>query len=143
MDKDSGAIFVDRFMKTAMNYPCNYGFIPGTLGGDGDPIDVLVISPYPLLPCSVIASRPIGVLLMEDESGMDEKIIAVPITKLHSDSSMINSLDDVSVGLKKQIIHFFESYKDLDENKWVKVKGWGDLVEAKRLIIEAFEAAKK
>ena len=142
IDKESGALFVDRFMKTPMIYPCNYGFIPNTLGGDGDPIDVLLISPYPLIACSVISAKPIGVLLMEDESGMDEKIVAVPTNKIYVESQNINNLDDLPLSLKHQIIHFFERYKDLDENKWVKVKGWGDAETAKKLIMEAFEAVK-
>jgi len=136
LDKDSGAIFVDRFMQCAMFYPCNYGFIPHTLSGDGDPIDVLVVSNYPVVPGSVIRSRPVGVLMMEDESGMDEKIIAVPINKVDISFSNINDIGDLSDLFKLKIKHFFEHYKDLEEGKWVKVLGWEDIKTAKRLIEE-------
>jgi inorganic pyrophosphatase len=138
MDKDSGAIFVDRFMKVAMYYPCNYGFIPHTLGGDGDPIDILLIAPYPIIAGAVVAARAVGVLIMEDESGQDEKIIAVPTVKIHPEFAHIQDINDVSASLKDKLKHFFERYKDLDQNKWVKVKGWEDKEAAKSIIQEAF-----
>ncbi|WP_341763836.1 inorganic diphosphatase [Candidatus Tisiphia endosymbiont of Beris chalybata] len=136
MDKESGAIFVDRFVQTAMFYPCNYGFIPHTLANDGDPVDVLVISHYPVMPGCVIKSRPIGVLMMEDESGLDEKIIAVPTSKLDISFDSVKSLDDVCPLLIHRIKHFFEHYKDLEKGKWVKVQGWGNAQKAQALIEE-------
>lgn len=135
-DKESGAIFVDRFINTAMFYPCNYGFIPNTLSGDGDPVDVLVVSNYPVVPNCVIKSRPIGVLMMEDESGLDEKIIAVPISKLDKTFDNIYDLDNLNQTLKERIIHFFEHYKDLEKGKWVKVIGFEGASKAKTLIAE-------
>ena len=143
MDKDSGAVFVDRFLATAMFYPCNYGFIPHTLSGDGDPADVLVVSQLPVVPGSVIRARPVGVLLMEDESGEDEKILAVPITKLAPLYDNIKDYTDLPHILLDQISHFFSHYKDLEKNKWVKVKGWENAEVAQRLIIEAIERAGK
>lgn len=140
-DKESGAIFVDRFMQTAMSYPCNYGFIPHTLSDDGDPIDVMVISHYPVIPGAVIKCRPIGVLIMEDESGQDEKVIAVPTNKLDVTFSHINSINDIEEILKKRIAHFFEHYKDLEKGKWVKVQGFEDANKAKELINEAIKRA--
>ncbi len=136
MDKDSGAIFVDRFMQTAMFYPCNYGFIPHTLSKDGDPVDVLVISHYPVIPGCVIRSRPIGVLMMEDESGLDEKIIAVPTSKVDITFESIKDLGDLCPMLKQRIVHFFEHYKDLEKGKWVKIVGWDNTQKAKELINE-------
>jgi len=136
-DKESGAIFVDRFINTAMFYPCNYGFIPHTLSGDGDPIDVLVISHYPVIPSSVIRARAIGVLIMEDESGADEKIIAVPVSKLDKSFDDVKDLNDINPILKERIVHFFEHYKDLEKGKWVKVKGFEGMNKAKMLIEEA------
>lgn len=138
-DKVSGAIFVDRFMQTAMRYPCNYGFVPHTLSNDGDPIDVMVIAHYPIVPGAVITCRPIGVLMMEDESGQDEKIIAVPVSKLDITFANIKSMDDIDPVLKARIIHFFEHYKDLEKGKWVKVSGWADSTKAKALIQEAIK----
>lgn len=137
MDKDSGAIFVDRFMQTAMSYPANYGFVPHTLSEDGDPIDVLVITHWPIMPGAVIRCRPIGVLLMEDESGKDEKIIAVPVSKLDHTFDDIKSMEDLGIIVKERIKHFFEHYKDLDKGKWVKVEGWAGVDKAKALIKEA------
>ncbi|MCP5369824.1 MAG: inorganic diphosphatase [Rickettsiaceae bacterium] len=136
-DKESGAIMVDRFMQVAMSYPCNYGFIPNSLSGDGDPVDVLVMSQYPVLTGAVIASRPVGVLLMEDESGVDEKILAVPISKLDSTYDHISDIDDVDDMLKARIIHFFENYKKLEKNKWVKIIGWDNAEKARSLIGQA------
>jgi inorganic pyrophosphatase len=136
-DKKSGAIFVDRFIQTAMYYPCNYGFIPHTLSNDGDPIDVLVISNCPVVPGAVMRSRPIGVLMMADESGIDEKIIAVPTSKLDISFDSMKDIDDVSDIFKKCIVHFFEHYKDLEKGKWVKVTGFDNAEKAKNLIDEA------
>lgn len=133
-DKESGAIFVDRFIPVAMSYPCNYGFIPHTLGGDGDPIDVLVISSHPVVPGAVIKCRPIGVILMQDESGEDEKIIAVPTNKLDPSCAKINSIHDINEIALKRIIHFFEHYKDLEQGKWVKISGVEDADKAKEII---------
>jgi len=134
VDKDSGALLVDRFMSTAMFYPANYGFIPHTLSGDGDPCDVLVISPVAITHGAVVASRPIGVLLMKDESGEDEKILAVPIDKLSPFTAHIKSYKDLPPILCEQIEHFFKHYKDLEKNKWVEVLRWGDAAEAQSLI---------
>ncbi len=143
MDKDSGAIVVDRFVQTAMYYPCNYGFIPHTLSLDGDPADVLVITRFPLVSGAVIACRPIGVLLMEDDGGKDEKIIAVPTVKLDPMYANITETSDLPEITVQQIQHFFEHYKDLEKGKWVKIAGWGDSKKAKELILASIEAAKK
>jgi len=142
MDKESGAIFVDRFMHTAMYYPCNYGFVPHTLSGDGDPADVLVVSNHPIDPGVVVRSRPIGVLMMEDESGQDEKILAVPVTKLHPYYDGVKEYTDLPQTLLDQISHFFEHYKDLEKEKWVKVTGWYGSEKAAELINEAIERAQ-
>lgn len=139
MDKDSGAIFVDRIMHTSMRYPCNYGFIPHTLCGDGDPADVLVVARSQFIPGSVVRVRPVGVLMMEDEGGMDEKILAVPVDKLFPFYKGVKSYKELPEILIKQIQHFFEHYKDLEEGKWVKVTGWGDAEDAARLITESIE----
>lgn len=143
VDKESGALFVDRFLHTAMNYPCNYGFIPHTLSDDGDPADVLVVGRRPIIPGAVISVRPIGVLMMEDESGGDEKILAVPATKLHPFYDDVEEYTDLPQILLDQIAHFFEHYKDLEKNKWVKVKGWEGKAKAEEIIIASIEAAKK
>lgn len=139
VDKDSGAMFVDRFMATAMFYPCNYGYVPGTLSEDGDPVDVLVITPVPVISGSVIKARPIGVLAMTDESGVDAKVLAVPADKLSTRYRSMNSPDDVTPELLAAIKHFFEHYKDLEEGKWVKVEGWQDAAAAKREIMASIE----
>lgn len=120
VDKESGAVFVDRFMGTAMHYPANYGYVPQTLSGDGDPVDVLVMTPFPLPPGVVVACRPIGILLMEDESGVDGKVLAVPTQKLLPAYDKINTLEDIHEITLKQIQHFFEHYKDLEKGKWVR-----------------------
>ncbi len=133
-DKESGALFVDRFIGTAMHYPCNYGFIPHTLSDDGDPVDVLVVSDLPIIPGAVIVVRPIGVLIMEDESGIDEKILAVPISKLTTFYDKINSYEDLPEILINKITNFFENYKKLEKNKWVKLKGWEGINQAKAII---------
>ncbi len=143
LDKESGAMFVDRFLHTAMYYPCNYGFIPHTLSDDGDPIDVVVLGQVPVQPGVIIPSRPIGVLLMEDESGFDEKLLCVPIDELHPYYGNVASYRDVRPVLLEQISHFFEHYKDLEPNKWVKIKGWGDTEEALDLIRVAIERAEE
>ena len=134
LDKDSGAVVVDRFMSTPMHYPCNYGFIPKTLSDDGDPVDVLVVTPYPLMPGVVVRCRPLGILNMEDEAGMDAKLIAVPVGKLNPIYDKVQTVDDLPDLLPKMIQHFFEHYKDLEPNKWVKVTGWGNLEDAKQEI---------
>src|SRR6187551_975266 len=124
VDKESGAIFVDRFMGTSMQYPCNYGYIPHTLADDGDPVDVLVITPVPLLPGVVVTCRPLGVLKMDDEAGGDNKLLAVPIDKVLSIYSQWQKPEDLNPLRLKTIQHFFEHYKDLEDGKWVKVLGW-------------------
>lgn len=143
VDKDSGAMYVDRFLHTAMHYPCNYGFIPHTLSDDNDPIDVMVVSNMPVAVGSVLRSRPVGVLYMEDESGGDEKILAVPHSKLHPYHDNVQNYTDLRSTLIRQIEHFFVHYKDLEEGKWAKVKGWGDAEAAGRAIAEAIERAKQ
>ncbi|WP_428609407.1 inorganic diphosphatase [Sedimenticola sp.] len=134
LDKETGAMFVDRFMSTSMRYPCNYGYVPHTLSADGDPVDVLVVTRYPLIPGSVIKCRPIGVLKMADEAGDDAKVLAVPIDKLSKRYRKVESFRDISEDTLNQIAHFFEHYKDLEEGKWVRVQGWGGVDEAKQEI---------
>ncbi len=134
LDKDSGALFVDRFIHTAMFYPANYGFIPHTLSGDGDPCDILVVSQIPVVAGAVIRSRPIGALLMEDEAGGDEKIIAVPVDKLHPFYTNVKSYEDLPPSLLLQIEHFFSHYKDLEKGKFVKDTQWVGPEEAAKLI---------
>jgi inorganic pyrophosphatase len=142
-DKETNSLIVDRFMSSPMFYPANYGFVPQTLSDDGDPADVLVITPYPLVHNCVITARPVGVLRMTDDGGVDAKILAVPIDKLSPSQSDIRDIDDVSQLLKDQIEHFFDNYKDLEKGKWVKLDGWGDAAEAKRELVASFEAFKK
>ncbi|PHR57242.1 MAG: inorganic diphosphatase [Robiginitomaculum sp.] len=142
MDKESGAMFVDRFLYTSMRYPCNYGFIPHTLSDDGDPTDVLVVGQRALMPGVVVRARPIGVLLMEDEAGFDEKIVAVPHTKLTPYYDDIKSYKDLPQVLQDRIPHFFAHYKDLEKNKWVKVIGWADREKAEELILAGVKAYK-
>ena len=124
VDKESGALFVDRFLTTSMHYPCNYGYIPDTLADDGDPVDVLVITPYALTPGVVVTCRPLGVLMMDDEAGGDAKLLAVPIDKVCPIYSHWNKPEDINQMRLKAIQHFFEHYKDLEAGKWVKVQGW-------------------
>lgn len=143
IDKDSGAMFVDRFLHTSMIYPGNYGFIPHTLSGDGDPCDVIVIGQLAVIPGAVIRSRPIGVLYMEDQSGMDEKILAVPVDDLHPFYAKVTSYTDLPEILCEQIAHFFQHYKDLEKGKWVKDLRWAGPQDAHKAIIEAIERAKK
>lgn len=139
VDKASGTLMVDRFMTGTMRYPCDYGYIPNTLGEDGDPVDVLVISPYPLLSGCIIRVRPIGLLKMTDEAGKDSKILAVPIDKLTKIYKNIQKPGDLFPLLLEQISHFFEHYKDLEEGKWVKVEGWEDTEAARKEIISGIE----
>ena len=139
IDKESGALFVDRFMATCMHYPCNYGYIPHTLSDDGDPADVLVLTPFPLLPGSVVRCRPVGVLNMTDEAGTDAKIVAVPArsqTKMYWDVREPEHLPEI---LRDQIQHFFEHYKDLEEGKWVRIDGWGDSTQAKKEVMDSIK----
>ncbi|WP_373101080.1 MULTISPECIES: inorganic diphosphatase [Pasteurellaceae] len=143
VDKETGTLFVDRFMATAMFYPANYGYVNHTLSSDGDPVDVLVPTPYPLQPGSVIRCRPVGVLKMTDESGGDAKVVAVPHSKLSKEYDHIKDVNDLPTLLKAQIQHFFENYKALEAGKWVKVEGWGDVNEARQEILDSFERAKK
>ncbi|TXJ30031.1 MAG: inorganic diphosphatase [Afipia sp.] len=143
LDKEAGTLVVDRFLYTAMRYPGNYGFIPHTLSDDGDPCDVLVANTRAIVPGAVIAVRPVGVLFMEDEAGGDEKIIAVPTSKLTQRYDKVKNYSDLPEITLQQIQHFFEHYKDLEPNKWVKVLRWGNADEARKLIVEGIERAKK
>lgn len=143
MDKESGAIFVDRFLHTAMYYPCNYGFIPHTLSEDGDPADAAVLGQMPVITGCVIQCRPIGVLIMEDESGIDEKILCVPVDDLHPYYASVSSYRDLRPVLLDQLQHFFEHYKDLEAGKWVKVNRWGEPEEAMDLIRQAIDRANE
>ncbi len=136
VDKASGAIFVDRVLTTPMRYPCNYGYVPHTLGGDGDPLDVLVVMPVPLIPGSVIRCRPVGMLKMTDEAGEDEKLIAVPASKVFPGYRHIATVRDLPELTLDRIAHFFSHYKDLEKGKWVKIEGWRDEAEAKRTVME-------
>lgn len=142
-DKDSGAIVVDRFLSTAMFYPCNYGFIPHTLSGDGDPVDVLVVGNHPITPGAVIRCRPVGVLKMEDEKGEDEKVLAVPHTKLTKFYDNVEDYNDLPESLINQIAHFFERYKDLEKGKFVKISGWEGKETAERMISEGSSRANQ
>ena len=137
VDKNSGALLVDRFMATAMFYPCNYGFIPNTLSDDGDPVDVLVVTPVPLMPGAVIRCRPVGVLKMTDEAGVDAKLIAVPHSKLTPLYDHVQSPEDLPKLLLDQIKHFFEQYKALEPGKWVKVDGWEGVDAARQEIADS------
>ncbi|WP_086929727.1 inorganic diphosphatase [Agarilytica rhodophyticola] len=143
IDKESGALFVDRILSTSMRYPCNYGYVPHTLCGDGDPVDVLVFMNRPLLPGSVVKCRPLGVLKMTDESGEDAKVIAVPISKISKYYDKINTIEDLPQVKLQQIAHFFEHYKDLEEGKWVKVDGWEGVDAARKEIEESIEKYKQ
>jgi inorganic pyrophosphatase len=139
VDKATGALFVDRFLSAPMHYPCDYGYVPKTLSEDGDPVDVLVITPIPVNRGCVLRCRPIGVLNMEDEAGMDKKILAVPIDKLSTLYNKVKSHEDVSPLLLEQISHFFQHYKDLEKGKWVKLKGWSGPEDAKQEILESIK----
>lgn len=140
VDKESGAVFVDRFMTAAMHYPANYGYIPETIAGDGDPVDVLVITPFPLQPGVVVKCRALGMLEMEDEAGQDAKLLAVPTTKLAPWYKAWQTPADAGELTLNTIAHFFEHYKDLEPNKWVKVKGWADVEAAKKEITDGLAA---
>jgi inorganic pyrophosphatase len=143
MDKKAGTLVVDRFLYTSMRYPGNYGFVPHTLSDDGDPIDVLIANQRGIVPGAVIAVRPVGVLRMQDEAGGDEKIVAVPVPRLTRRYENVHDYKDLPEITRQQIEHFFAHYKDLETNKWVKVTGWGNAAEAKRMIVEAIARAKK
>jgi inorganic pyrophosphatase len=136
VDKSTGAIFVDRVLTTPMRYPCNYGYVPHTLSGDGDPVDVLVVMPLPLIPGSVIRVRPIGMLAMRDEAGEDMKVIAVPVDKVFPAYAGVKGPEDLRDWTREKIAHFFEHYKDLEKGKWVKLDGWRDAAAAKREILD-------
>ncbi|MXP67690.1 inorganic diphosphatase [Pantoea sp. Aalb] len=143
IEKNSGALFVDRFIPSTMFYPCNYGYVNNTLSLDGDPIDVLVPSPYPLNLTSIILCRPIGILRMIDESGIDTKIIAVPHTTVSKQYDDIKDITDLSKLLRSQITYFFEHYKDLEKDKWIKIEGWDDVKAAKEEIISSIKRAQR
>ena len=142
LDKDAGTLVVDRFLYTAMRYPGNYGFIPHTLSGDGDPVDVLIANSRAIAPGAVISVRPVGVLLMEDNAGMDEKIVAVPSQHISQRFDTIANVNDLPEITVRQIEHFFAHYKDLEPGKWVKIVRWGDAEEARRMIVEGIERSK-
>jgi len=142
MDKASGALIVDRFLYTSMRYPGNYGFIPHTLSGDGDPCDVIVANTRALVPGSVISTRIVGVLMMEDEKGVDEKLLGVPSSWLTKRYDAVKNYLDLPEITLQQIEHFFKSYKELEPNKWVKIIGWGDADKARSMIMEGIERAK-
>ena len=142
MDKESGALVVDRFLYTSMRYPGNYGFIPHTLSGDGDPCDVVVANTRAIAPGAVMSCKIVGVLVMEDEGGGDEKLIAVPSTRLTKRYAKIENYSDLPEITLHQIEHFFGHYKDLEPNKWVKIVRWGDAEEARRMVLEGIERAR-
>ena len=143
MDKEAGALVVDRFLYTSMRYPGNYGFIPHTLSGDGDPCDVIIANTRAIVPGAIISCRIVGVLLMEDEAGADEKLLAVPSAKLTQRYENVQNYSDLPEITLKQIEHFFAHYKDLEPGKWVKVLGWGDAAQAQAILLESIERAKK
>jgi inorganic pyrophosphatase len=142
MHKGYGTMVVDRFLYTSMRYPGNYGFIPHTLSEDGDPCDVLVANQRGVVPGAIMAVRPVGVLKMQDEAGSDEKIIAVPVSRLTRRYEKVHNYTDLPDITVRQVEHFFQHYKDLETSKWVKMLGWGDVAEARRFIVEAIERAK-
>ena len=142
LDKESGAIFVDRFLHTAMFYPGNYGFIPHTLADDGDPMDIIVVGPTPVVPGAIIRARPVGALIMRDEAGGDEKILAVPTTKISPYYKDVENYTDLPPIVVQQIEHFFTHYKDLEAEKWVRVGKWGDAEAARQVILDSIEKAK-
>ena len=139
VDKGTGAMFVDRFMTTAMYYPCNYGYVPHSLSEDGDPVDVLVVTPVPLISGSVITCRPVDILEMTDEAGKDGKILAVPTNSLSNLYTHVKTAEDLSANLLAQIAHFFEHYKDLESNKWVRIEGWAGVDKAREEILTSIE----
>ena len=142
MDKKAGAIFVDRFVETGMSYPANYGFIPHTLAEDGDPLDVMVVTPFPVTYGAIIKCRPLGILRMEDENGIDAKILALPIKKLSLMYADVDKIEQLPQALLNQIQYFFEHYKGLEKGKWVKITGWGDVKEAIAIIMAAVKNNK-
>ena len=142
LDKESGALFVDRFLHTPMFYPANYGFIPNTLGDDGDPLDIMVITPFPLVPGCVVTCRAVGVLEMADDKGLDEKILAVPVDSVYPIYCDVKSHSDLPSLVTEQIEHFFTRYKDLEKGKWVKMQGWAGPERARELILKAIAAYK-
>jgi inorganic pyrophosphatase len=142
IDKASGALFVDRFLYTPMRYPGNYGFVPHTLCGDGDPLDALMLNSRPLVPGAVVRCRPVGVLFMEDEHGVDEKILAVPVHKLTAMYDNVRDIGDVPPIQIERVKHFFNHYKDLEPNKWVKIDRVGNVADAHRVILESIENAR-
>ena len=142
VDKGSGAIFVDRVLTTPMRYPCNYGYVPRTLSGDGDPVDVLVVLPLPLVPGSVIRCRPLGMLAMTDDAGEDTKVIAVPLDKVFPAYRALREIDDLPELTRDRIMHFFQHYKDLEKGKWVKIEGWKNADAARREIVQSVERFK-
>jgi inorganic pyrophosphatase len=143
VDKETHTIFVDRFMSTSMNYPTNYGYVPQTLSGDGDPVDVLVVTPVPLIPGVVVTCRPIGILKMQDEAGDDAKVLAVPIRKILPHYERWNKPEDMSPARLHAIAHFFEHYKDLEPGKWVKIMGWAGPEAARQEITDGIAAYQK
>ncbi len=143
IDKEAGALVVDRFLYTSMRYPGNYGFIPHTLSDDGDPCDVIVANTRAIIPGAIMSVRPVGVLVMEDESGGDEKIVAVPSAKLTKRYEKVMNYTDLPEITRQQIEHFFEHYKDLEPGKWVKVVGWGNAAGAEQMILDSIERAKQ
>jgi len=142
IDKASGAMVVDRFLYTSMRYPCNYGFVPHTLAGDGDPVDIMVVGNRPVVPGAIVASRPVGVLIMEDEAGRDEKILSVPSRKLTRFYDHVEEYTDLPPILLERISHFFGHYKDLEHEKWVKVIGWENRAKALELVAEGIADAR-
>jgi len=142
MDKDAGTLVVDRFLYTSMRYPGNYGFMPHTLSGDGDPLDVLIANQRGIVPGAIVAVRPIGVFRMQDEAGVDEKVLALPVSRLTRRYDQVHDYTQLPEITIKQIEHFFEHYKDLEERKWVKALGWGNVDVAKEVILESIERAK-
>lgn len=142
VDKESDALWVDRFMGTSMVYPCNYGYIPQTIAADGDPVDVLVMTPFPLHPGCVVRVRPIGILKMSDEAGGDAKLLGIPVEKLLPSYACYQTIEDVSSEFLSRIQHFFEHYKDLEKGKWVKIEGWGSMNEVKNEILQGVENFK-
>jgi len=143
VDKETGMVMVDRFVATAMSYPCDYGFIPHTLSEDGDPVDVLVVSPYSLLPGILVRCRPVGLLRMADESGNDAKILAVPVDKLTTRYAHVQKPEDLGSGFLSTVQHFFEHYKDLEPGKWVKVSGWEGVDAARKEILDSEKRYKE
>lgn len=143
IDKASGALFVDRFLYTPMRYPGNYGFVPHTLCGDGDPLDAIIMSSRPIVPGAVVRSRPVGVLMMEDDGGTDEKIICLPVPQLTRNYDSVKDIGDMPEIQLDRVKHFFSHYKDLEPGKWAKIEHIGDLAEAQKVILDSIELAKK